>query len=128
MLRLSAGSGRIRPGSDGRPEGRSSGAMTPPSFARDDTILALLWAGGPAGTVQLAVQLGFHERRVRRGLRKLIDGGYVFASEHGLYRITAAGAAALAPVAERVELQDPGADRASNQPPPRIYARLRSRR
>ena len=100
--------------------------MSQQPLARDDAILALLRERGPAGSVQLALQLGFHERRIRRGLRTLIDGGYVFASLPGLYRITAAGAAAIAPVPEPVAHQDPVPAPASDRPPPRLYGRLRS--
>jgi hypothetical protein len=37
---------------------------------------------------------------VRRGLRRLIGGGYVFSPERGRYRITALGVTVLAPLPE----------------------------
>lgn len=99
-------------------------------FARDDAILAMLRDQGPLGSIELAAGLGFYDRRIRRGLRKLIDGGYVFSPEHGLYRITAAGAAAIAPVLEQIEpteqvqVPDPLPTPASDRPRSKIHARL----
>lgn len=96
---------------------------------RDDAILTRLRRAGPVGTVQLAADLDFHERRVRRGLRELIKRGYVFSPERGLYQITAAGAAAIAPVPdEQVDPQGPrpmaGPERGSSK----LYRRLGRRR
>jgi hypothetical protein len=88
-------------------------SLAPP--ARDEAILGFLRGRGPAGSLELAVQLGMVDRTVRRGLRRLIDGGYVFSPERGRYRITARGVAVLAPlpdVGRRV------ADEAAIQPPP----------
>lgn len=118
--------------------------MSEPSLTRDEAILGLLRPRGPAGTVELAAKLGMDDWTVRRGLRRLIDGGYVFSPERGRYRITALGVAVLAP------LPDAGrgvADEAAIQPPPehfptdwpvptglanntrgKLYARMRRRR
>jgi len=99
--------------------------MSGPPLARDDAILARLRKTGPAGTIRLAAELGFYERRVRRGLRQLIERGYVFSPERGLYRITAAGAAAIAPVPdERIEVQDPRPTADSARRASKLYARL----
>jgi hypothetical protein len=89
--------------------------MRQPPTARDEAILEFLRERGPAGSVKLATQLGMVDRTVRHGLRRLIDGGYVFSPERGRYRITALGAAVLAPlpdVGRRVE------DEAATQPLP----------
>ena len=64
----------------------------------DETILALLQAREVLASADLASALGIHERSVRRHLRRLVRGGYVFSPEHGRYRITASGAAAMAPI------------------------------
>jgi hypothetical protein len=89
--------------------------MSEPSLARDETILGLLRERGAASTLELVAQLGMDDWTVRRGLRRLIDGGYVFSPERGRYRITALGVAVLAPlpdVGRRV------GDEAATQPPP----------
>ena len=67
-------------------------------MTRDEAILRLLSERGPAGTVELAAQLGMDDWTVRRGLRRLVDGAYVFSPERGRYRITARGVAVLAPL------------------------------
>jgi hypothetical protein len=93
--------------------------------ARDAAILARLRQTGPAGTIRIAAELGFYERRVRRGLRQLIEGGYVFSPERGVYRITAAGVAAIAPVPdEPLEPQDPRPTLDSRRMAPKLYGRL----
>ena len=92
--------------------------MSQPSLTRDEAILGLLGQRGPASTVELATQLEMDDWTVRRGLRRLIDGGYVFSPERGRYRITALGVAVLAPVPDvgrRV------ADEAAIQPPPEDF-------
>lgn len=88
--------------------------MSELSLPRDEAILGLLRERGPASTLELASQLGMDDWNVRRGLRRLIGGGYVFSPERGRYRITALGVAVLAP------LPDVGrrfADQAAIQPP-----------
>ena len=108
--------------------------MSGPPFARDDAILAMLRDKGPMGSVELAAGLGSYERRTRRGLRNLIKGGYVFSPEHGLYRITAAGAAAIAPIVEQIgpteqlEVTDPLPTPAKDRPRSKLHARLGRRR
>ena len=64
----------------------------------DETILSLLQEREVLASADLASTLGIHERSVRRHLRRLIRGGYVFSPEYGRYRITAAGAAVMAPI------------------------------
>jgi Mn-dependent DtxR family transcriptional regulator len=71
-------------------------SQRPPSV--DETILSLLQEREVLASVDLASALSIHERSVRRHLRRLIRGGYVFSPEHGRYRNTAAGAAAMAPI------------------------------
>ena len=119
--------------------------MSEPPLTRDEAILGLLRERGPAGTVELAAQLGMDDWTVRRGLRRLIDGGYVFSPERGRYRITALGVAMLAPLPDAGRTR---ADEAAIQPPPgghspaatpaptgpvdhtrgKLYARMRRRR
>lgn len=72
--------------------------MNEPPLTRDEAILGLLRERGPASTAELAPQLGMDDWTVRRGRRRLIDGGYVFSPERGRYRITALGVAALTPL------------------------------
>jgi hypothetical protein len=89
--------------------------MSKPPRGRDEAILGLLRQCGPAGSLELATQLGIVDRTVRHGLRRLIDGGYVFSPERGRYRITALGVAVLVPLPDagrRVE------DEAATQPLP----------
>jgi predicted ArsR family transcriptional regulator len=64
----------------------------------DETILSLLLEREVLASADLASALAIHERSVRRHLRRLIRGGYVFSPEHGRYRITAAGVAVMAPI------------------------------
>lgn len=64
----------------------------------DETILSLLQEREVLASADLASALDIHERSVRRHLRRLIRGGYVFSPEHGRYRITASGAAAMVPI------------------------------
>jgi len=66
----------------------------------DETILLLLRERDVLASADLASALGIHERSVRRHLRRLIRAGYVFSPEHGRYRITAAGAAVMAPLSD----------------------------
>ena len=72
--------------------------MSQPALSVDETILTLLWERGVLASADLASALGIHERSVRRHLRRLIRGGYVFSPVHGRYRITASGAAVMLPV------------------------------
>jgi predicted ArsR family transcriptional regulator len=103
--------------------------MSGPPPPRDDAILARLRLTGPAGTTRLAAELGFYERRVRRGLRQLIQRGYVFSPERGLYRITAAGAAAIAPVPDQhIEAHDSRPMPGPRRRPSNLYTRLGRRR
>lgn len=60
----------------------------------DEQILALL-AEGPTGTQDLAESMDWHDRSVRRRLRRLIRDGYVFSPSRGLYRLTSRGRAAV---------------------------------
>jgi DNA-binding transcriptional ArsR family regulator len=119
--------------------------MSQPPPARDEAILGFLRERGPAGSVKLATQLGMVDRTVRQGLRRLIDGGYVFSPERGRYRITALGVAVLAPlpdVGRRVEDEAatqplPGGRSSADTPTPqglvdhtrgKLYARMRRQR
>lgn len=111
---------------------------------RDEAILGFLRERGPASTVELASQLVMDDWTVRRGLRRLIDGGYVFSPERGRYRITARGVAVLAPlpdVGQRVDHEaaiqplpehSPTATPAPTGPVDdtrgKVYARMRRRR
>ncbi len=83
----------------------------PPSL--DETILSLLLERGVLTCADLASAQGLPERSVRRHLQRLIHGGYVFSPEHGRYRITAAGVAAMAP--------------ADTPPPSQVESRPRNR-
>lgn len=74
--------------------------MTP-----DEQILLLL-AAGPAGTEQLAASMGWHDRSVRRRLRRLIRDGYVFSPARGLYRLTARGHEAMVDGARGAESEE----------------------
>ncbi|MEX2135772.1 MAG: winged helix-turn-helix transcriptional regulator [Chloroflexota bacterium] len=78
--------------------------MTTPAPSIDETILALFRERGLLASADLASALGIHERSVRRRLRRLIRDGYVFSPERGRYRITAAGAAVMAPLEARPSL------------------------
>lgn len=60
----------------------------------DEQILVLL-ADGPAGTQHLATSMDWHDRSIRRRLRRLIRDGYVFSPSRGLYRLTVRGRAAI---------------------------------
>lgn len=119
--------------------------MSEPPPARDEAILGLLRERGPAGSAELAVQLGMVDRTVRYGLRRLINGGYVFSPERGRYRITALGVAVLAPlpdVGRRVEdeaatqplpgghspADTPASTSPLDEPRGKLYARMRRRR
>lgn len=75
--------------------------MSLPTPSLDEAILLLLVGRGPQGSADLAAGLGRGDRTVRRRLRQLIRGGYVFSPERGRYRITAAGVAAMAPIEEQ---------------------------
>jgi predicted ArsR family transcriptional regulator len=68
----------------------------PPST--DETILVLLQERGVLASADLASALDIPDGSVRRHLRRLIRGGYVFSPEHNRYRITASGAAVMAPI------------------------------
>jgi DNA-binding transcriptional ArsR family regulator len=61
-------------------------------------MLLLLRERDVLASADLASALDLPDGSVRRHLRRLIRGGYVFSPEHGRYRITAAGAAVLAPL------------------------------
>ncbi len=118
--------------------------MSGPPLARDEAILGFLRERGPAGSVELAVGLEMVDRTVRYGLRRLIDGGYVFSPERGRYRITALGVAVLAPlpdVGRRVgdeaatqplpepsPTETPAPDGQADHTRDKLYARLRRRR
>ncbi len=84
----------------------------PPSV--DEAILSLLQVRGVLASADLASAVGIHERSVRRHLGRLVRGGYVFSPEHGRYRITAAGAAVMAPI-------DAPASHAESRPRNRVY-------
>ena len=117
-------------------------SQRPPSV--DETILSLLHERGVLASADLASVLDIHERSVRRRLRRLIRAGYVFSPEHGRYRITAAGAAVMAPLSDvgpKVEgeatIQPPPEPAPTDTPAPsgpvddtrgKLYARLRRRR
>lgn len=81
--------------------------------APPDEAILLLLTQGPAGTIAISDRLGIPERSVRRRLRRLIRDGYVFSPERGIYRITAAGLAAVLPV----ELPGSGAAQPSTDEP-----------
>jgi DNA-binding IclR family transcriptional regulator len=119
--------------------------MSLPPPTRDEAILGFLRERGPAGSVELAVELEMVDRTVRYGLRRLIDGGYVFSPERGRYRITALGVAALAPlpsVGRKVEAEaafqplvgvlspttTPAPTSPVDEPRNKLYARMRRRR
>ena len=88
--------------------------MSHPPPSVDETILSLLRERGVLASADLASALGIPERSVRRHLRRLIRGGYVFSPEHGRYRITAAGVAVMAPV-------DAPPGQVENRPRSRLY-------
>lgn len=67
-------------------------------LSTDEAILVLLQERGVLASADLASALDSPDGSVRRHLRRLIRGGYVFSPEHGRYRITAAGAAVMAPI------------------------------
>jgi DNA-binding IclR family transcriptional regulator len=111
----------------------------------DETILLLLQERDVLASADLASALDIHERSVRRHLRRLIRGGYVFSPEYGRYRITALGVAALAPlpdVGRRVEAEaavqplvgvlspttTPAPTSPVDEPRHKLYARMRRRR
>ena len=118
--------------------------MRDPPLARDEAILGFLRERGPAGSVELAVGLEMVDRTVRYGLRRLIDGGYVFSPERGRYRITALGVAVLAqlpdvgrtdddeaatqPLPEHSPTATPAPTSPGDHPRGKLYARLRRRR
>jgi DNA-binding transcriptional ArsR family regulator len=97
------GSERDRAGSNGI-EGPVSRGGDPLVSGRplsaDESILLLLRERGVLATADLASALDLPDGSVRRHLRRLIRGGYLFSPDHGRYRITAAGAAAMAPLSE----------------------------
>jgi len=70
----------------------------PPSA--DETILLLLRERDLLASADLASAVALPDGSVRRHLRRLIRGGYVFSPERGRYRITAAGAAVMAPLSD----------------------------
>ena len=61
---------------------------------RDDAILGALVAG-PLPVATIAADTGMGERRVQRGLARLIAADYIFVARRGLYRLTARGRAVL---------------------------------
>lgn len=64
----------------------------------DEAILALLCLWRLGSSRQIGTELGVADRSIRRRLHRLIRDGYAFSPAHGLYRITAAGVAAIAPL------------------------------
>jgi hypothetical protein len=97
------GSERERTGSNGigRPLSlRGDPLMSDRSLSVDETILLLLRGRDVLASADLASAVDLPDGSVRRHLRRLIRGGYVFSPEHGRYRITAAGAAVMAPLSQ----------------------------
>jgi predicted transcriptional regulator len=110
----------------------------------DETILLLLWERDLLASADLASALDLPDGSVRRHLRRLIRGGYVFSPEHGRYRITGAGATVMAPLPDlgrRVDateaIQPPQALSPTTAPAPagpeqdtrgKLWARVSSRR
>lgn len=66
-------------------------APTMTGMERDDKILQAL-AEGPAGSVELATRTGLPLATLKRGLRQLRDGDYIFKPGR-VYRLTARGRA-----------------------------------
>ena len=117
--------------------------MSPRPPSVDETILLLLRERDVLASADLASALGIHERSVRRHLRRLIRAGYVFSPQHGRYRITAAGAAVMAPLSdvgpevegeaaqplpEHSPTATPAPDGQADHTRNKLYARLRRRR
>lgn len=61
----------------------------------DERILAILLRDRVSSSAALGAELDWHDRGIRRRLRRLIRDGYVFAPERGRYRLTAAGRAVM---------------------------------
>jgi Mn-dependent DtxR family transcriptional regulator len=70
----------------------SGSAPTP-----NEAVLLLLAEAESASSRQIGERLAMPERSVRRRLARMIRDGYVFSPERGRYRLTAAGAAVMAP-------------------------------
>ena len=118
-----ARSGAFRPGSDAQPAVGGAQRMTSPVRSVDETILALFQERGLLGSADPASAVGIPERSVRRHLRRLIRGGYVFSPERGRYRITVAGEAAMAPIGvPPSEIDAPPSD-AETRPVYRLWPR-----
>ena len=64
----------------------------PDAALRDDAILATL-AAGPLPMADLVEQTAMIERRIERGLRRLVAADYVFSPLRGTYRLTPRGRA-----------------------------------
>ncbi len=90
----------------------------PPSA--DETILLLLQERGVLASADLASALDIPDGSVRRHLRRLIRGGYIFSPEHGRYRITASGAAVMAPI-------EAPPSQTESRPQHHLYPRMRRR-
>lgn len=71
--------------------------MSATSPSADEAILLYLAEAELASSRQIGGRLALPERSVRRRLRRLIRDGYVFSPARGRYRLTATGAAVLAP-------------------------------
>lgn len=82
--------------------------MSEDAVGREEAILLALADGKPVGSRALAVRLGTNDRRIRRGLRRLLQDGHVFSPAHGVYRITALGAAVLIPIPESLPAESSG--------------------
>ena len=82
---------------------------------RDDAILVALVAE-PLPVATIAVSTGMGERRVQRGLARLIAADYIFVARRGLYRLTARGRAVLPESPTRIP--EPAARRPARPPKP----------
>ena len=94
---------RDRTGSNGigRPlSRRGDPLMSDRPLSADETILLLLREREVLASADLASAVALPDGSVRRHLRRLIRGGYVFSPDHGRYRITAAGIAVMAPLSD----------------------------
>ena len=92
-----------------------SSARESAAALRDDAILGALVAG-PLPVATIAVGTGMGERRVQRGLARLIAADYIFVARRGLYRLTARGRAVLPESPTRTP--EPAASRPPRPPKP----------